>query len=191
MKTNKIKPQKKAAKKAVQKHIEQSLTEKFLETVKGLGHNAELIAGDIAKLSKSAAKKLSKKFQEVKTVVEHKIEDVKASNKKSAINKVKLAKKDASKLMKKVDKSVTKVVKKAVKKAKPVATSVKVEGLATEQKAKAAIRPVVKTNTTKAMANKSSASSAKKAVVKAVTNNPVKKVAVKAIPTKKNTTTKK
>jgi hypothetical protein len=188
MKTNKIKPQKKAAQKAIKKHIQQSLTEKFIESVKGLGHNAELIAEDIAKLSKVAARKLSKKFQLVKSAVENKLEDVSGN---APAKKIKLAKKDASKLMKKVDKSVTKVVKKAVKRAKPVATSVKVSGITTAQEA-------VKTN--KAMENKdrapkstsaATANSAKKAVVKAETNNPVKKVAAKAIPPKKNTTAKK
>ena len=78
MKTNKSKSQKKPTKKAVKKQIEHTLTERFLEAVKGLGHNAELIAEDVAKLSKVAAKKLAKKFQDVKSAVAHKIDDVNA-----------------------------------------------------------------------------------------------------------------
>jgi hypothetical protein len=191
MKTNKIKPQKKASLKAVKKKLEKSLADKFIEAVKGLGHNAEDIAVDIAKLSRVAAKKLSKKFQEVKSVVEQKIDDV-STAKDTASKKIKLGKKETSKLMKKVDKSVTKVVKKAVAKSKPVATSVKVQEIASAQSAAAAIRPLSKTKTDSNMAKKvtTPADSAKKAVVKAVSNNPVKKVSTKqAIPAKKNTTT--
>lgn len=204
MKTNKTKPQKKTTKKAVKKQIEQSLTDRFLEAVKGLGHNAELIADDVAKLSKAAAKKLSKKFKEVKQAVSDKIDDAKAT-KKPVAKKVKLAKKDASKLVKKVDKTVSKVVKKAVSKAKPLATSVKVEGIATAEKAAAAIKAPIKkapvkrapaqkvAPKTEVMENKSAADAKdnKTAAVKAVANNPVKKVSDKAVPTKKNTTTKK
>ena len=69
MKTNKSKPQIKSNKKSAKKELEKSLTERFLDTVKSLGHNAELIADDVAKLSKEAAKKLSKKFNEVKSAV--------------------------------------------------------------------------------------------------------------------------
>lgn len=189
MKTKKSKPQKKVSRKTVKKHIEKSLSDKFFEAVKGLGHNAEVIADDISVLSKAAAKKLAKKFTKVKSLVGDKIESVIATG-KTPQKKVKLAKKDASKLMKKVDKSVTKVVKKAVKKAKPLTSSVKVQKIASEKKAAAALEPAkVKTTRSKKMATKSdSNTSAKKAVVKAVTNNPVKKVAKKAIPTKKNTT---
>ena len=190
MKTSKSKPQRKSSKKAVKKQIEQSLTEKFLAVVRTLGHDTEVIAGDIAKASKAAAKKLSKKLSEVKAVVEDKIDDITAP--KSKTNKVKLGKKDASKLMKKVDKSVTKVVKKAVLKAKPVATSVKVTGISPTPHAESSAQPTIKkvSSNNKAMANKvtDAASSTKTAVVKAVSNNPVKKVPAKAIPTKTNTT---
>lgn len=190
MKTNKSKPQKKTVKKAAKKQIELSLTEKFLAAVKSLGHDAEVIAEDIAKASKSAAKKLSKKFTEVKASVADKIDDV-TSPKEIKTKKVKLGKKDTSKLMKKVDKSVTKVVKKAVAKAKPVANSVKVGGLATVEETKDVVSPVAKATASKPKARISktgeTASSGKKAVVKAVTNNPVKKVAAADIPSKENT----
>ena len=102
MKTNKTKPNKSVSKKTAKKQLEHSLTERFLEAVKGLGHNAEMIGEDIAKVSKVVAKKLSKKFQEVKLAVGHKLEEVKAE-KKPVAKKVKMAKKDAQKLVKKVD----------------------------------------------------------------------------------------
>lgn len=180
MKANKIKPQRKITKKVVKKNIEKSLTDKFLTAVKDLGHNAEVIAEDIANLSKLAAKKLAKKFKDVKIAVEHQIEEVKPS-----AQKVKLDKKNTSKLLKKVDKSVAKVVKKAVNKTKPVASSVKVKEINSEENVAAAInsskrkKDMEPSNPT---VKKSTEKSAKKAVVKAVTNNPVEKVSTTAIP---------
>jgi Txe/YoeB family toxin of Txe-Axe toxin-antitoxin module len=74
MKANKAKVQKKAAKKVVKKELEKSLAEKFLEVVKNLGHDAEHIAGDISKASKTLAKKLSRNITAAKEVIVTKIE---------------------------------------------------------------------------------------------------------------------
>lgn len=195
-KADKTKGKKKTAKKAVKKQIEQSLTEKFLEAVKGLGHNAELIADDIAKASKVAARKLSKKFKEVKEAVVHKIEDLKTPD--EAVAAPAKAVKTAGKAVKKATKTVKKVAGKAV----PAVSSVKVDSMASEQKVASAMTkaPVKQAPAPKnaaqpkVMEKKTATNSAqdtKKAVVKAVSNNPVKKVAAKAIPPKKNTTAKK
>lgn len=189
MKTSKSKPQKKAAKSAAKKQIEQSLSDKFIEVVKSLGHDAESIAGDIAKVSKVVAKKLAKKFGEVKSVVEDKIESV-TGNEDIKSSKKKLAKVPAK--IKKADKSVSKLLKTASTNPKPVANSVKVEPLALTEPSSSAsptvknAQPKSKTMNTKATKD---TSSEKKSVVKAVTNNPVKKVSAKAIPSKKESDT--
>lgn len=185
MKTNKTKTLKKANKKLAKKQLEQSLSERFFEAVRGIGHNAEIIADDIAKLSKAAAKKLAKKFEEVKIAVEHKLEEQQPIKTK----KVKLAKKDAQKLMKKVDKSVSKVVKKAVKKSTPATASVKVEPINSADKVATTLKAPAKSTAATKTATKPTV--VKKSVVKAVANNPVTKVEKAAIPTKKNTNTKK
>ncbi|MDQ8051649.1 MAG: hypothetical protein REI78_01425 [Pedobacter sp.] len=173
MKANKIKPQKKSAKKVAKKHLEQSFSAKFIEVVVGLGHNAEDIAGEIATLSKIAAKKFSKKLKEVKLAVEHKIEEVGSAK--------------VSKPNKKGSPSMAKAGDKAAK-PKPIASSVKVPRIAGGEKTVSNAKSQSKVMEKKVSA---SADNAKKAVVKAVTNNPVKKVAKKAIPTKTNTTGKK
>ncbi|SFH47890.1 hypothetical protein [Pedobacter insulae] len=146
MKTNKAKSAKGSSKRTTKKELEHSLKVRFLEAVKSLGHNAEVIGDDIAKASKFVAKKLSKKFKGLKEAVEQKLEEVKA-DKKPAAKKVKMAKKDAQKLVKKVDKTVSKVVKKAAKKANPALSSVKVAAIATEKKAEEIIKPEVTTAT--------------------------------------------
>lgn len=194
MKTNKSKPQKKAAKKAVKKEIEKSLTDKFIEAVKSLGHDAEHIAEDIARASKVAAKKLSKKFGEVKMAVENKIEGVSNENEPKATKK-KLDKKVSSKV-KKADQTVTKIVKTATAKKKPVVGSVKMGSSSVAEKAAPVAQPVVEDVSSKAKVMRTKTadqnSTEKKSIVKAVTNNPVKKVAPKSIPTKKEgSTTKK
>src|SRR5690349_2889812 len=112
MKTNNSKVQKKDAKKAVKKELEKSLREKFLEVVKHLGHDAERIGKDIEIASKFVAKKLSKKFKDVKSVVENKIDEA-TSSKEPVAKKVEAVKKSAVK----GTKSAGKVVQKAVAKA--------------------------------------------------------------------------
>jgi hypothetical protein len=119
MKTDKPKVQKKVAKKAAKKEIAKSLTDRFMEHMTELGHEAEKIGVDIKKVGLSVVKKLTGKF----------------SNDKSGKNGT-VAKKD---------KKIQKVVKKAVVKARPVAQSVKVIPIVTEEKVADAItkKPVV------------------------------------------------
>ncbi|ALL07428.1 hypothetical protein AQ505_19195 [Pedobacter sp. PACM 27299] len=81
MKGKKSRVEKKVAKSAAKKQLEKSLSEKFFEVVKHLGHDAEKIGDDIAKASKVVAKKLSTKFLEVKEAVNQKLEEAAKANK--------------------------------------------------------------------------------------------------------------
>ncbi len=188
MKTNKSKIDKKSTVKAAKKQLEISLAGRFFEVVKDLGHDAEHIAEDIAKISKVAAKKLSKKFQEVKVAVEHQLENI--SNKENEGKKQKSVKKDTAKSLEKAAKSANKTVEKALANAKPLTGAVK-EAVVIEDKTAVIDKDPVKSAITKTrtMASKLATTSTdtKKAVVKAVSNNPVKKVSTKDVPTKKNT----
>ncbi|MHB1178179.1 MAG: hypothetical protein ACYCZO_07595 [Daejeonella sp.] len=78
MKANKAKTSKKAAKKmtkrAVKKQLETSITDKFLEALVGLGHDAGKLSKEIKKTSRVLANKLAEKYQEVKIAVEEKFE---------------------------------------------------------------------------------------------------------------------
>ncbi len=62
MKTNTSGPAKKKIKKTINKQIQKSLKLRFLEAVLALGYNAALIANDIKKMSKVAAKKIAKQL---------------------------------------------------------------------------------------------------------------------------------
>ena len=66
MKTNKpktlVKTDKKTTKQVVKKELEASITSKFMEALKSLGHDADKFSKDIKKTSKELAKKLSKKY---------------------------------------------------------------------------------------------------------------------------------
>jgi 5'-3' exonuclease len=78
MKTDKaktsVKAKTKSAKQVVKKQLEISITNKFLEALKGLGHDADKFSKDIKKTSKELAKKLAKKYNEVKDAVEEKLD---------------------------------------------------------------------------------------------------------------------
>ena len=125
MKTSKPKVQKKEAKKVAKKELEKSLTAKFLEAVKHLGHDAEKIGKDIEIAGKFVAKKLSKKFSASKDVIKKEVDQ-------------------APEKVSKGVKNAKKVVEKAVAKAKPTMQSVKVDAIATEEKAASLItKPVV------------------------------------------------
>ena len=76
MKTTKPKSQKKITKKEVKKQLEQSITDKFLEVIKSLGHDVSEISVEVGKASKRVAKKLTKKFTIVKAEVGQKIDDL-------------------------------------------------------------------------------------------------------------------
>lgn len=145
MKTQNPKTPKKEVKKAVKKALEKSLTDKFLEVVKQLGHDAEKIGKDIEIAGKFVAKKLSKRLKDLKEATDNKLEAVKEATEPAA--KVKEIKKSTVKGAK----TAKKIVKKAASKAKPVVQSVKVAAIATEEKAAEAIakplKKVVEKNT--------------------------------------------
>ena len=124
MKANKSKVQKKDTKKTVKTELEKSLTSKFLEAVKHLGHDAERIAKDIEIAGKFVAKKIAKKLKGKKIAIENSIDG--KTLKKGAIE-------------------VKKVVEKAVSQGKPVVQSVKVVAIATEEKVAKAISKPLKT----------------------------------------------
>ncbi|HXH98881.1 MAG TPA: hypothetical protein VNI52_01335 [Sphingobacteriaceae bacterium] len=69
MKSKKAKPEKKAAKKSnkrvVKKELEASMTSKFLDVIKNLGHEAGNLTKDVKKLSKQLAKKLADKVSSI------------------------------------------------------------------------------------------------------------------------------
>jgi hypothetical protein len=63
----------KTAQKVVKKELEVSITHKFLDALKGLGYDAEKFSKEVKKSSKVLAKKISKKYSEVKIAVEEKL----------------------------------------------------------------------------------------------------------------------
>ena len=78
MKANKAKTSKKAVKKlskrVIKKELEASISDKFLEALKSLGHDAGKFSKDIKKTSKLLAKKLADRYKEVKNAVEVKLD---------------------------------------------------------------------------------------------------------------------
>ncbi|MFP5079813.1 hypothetical protein [Pedobacter sp. JCM 36344] len=168
MKVNKPKAQKKDAKKAAKKELENNLSSKIFEVLKHFGQDAEKVGKDIELVSKFIVKKVSKKFKDVKSVVAAKIEE--ATAKPVVETKSTAVKKDAVK----VSKTVKKAVEKAVKKAKPVTQSVRVATIATEKRAAKAIAKPLKE------AVKTGAEILKPAVEKAL-NTSVKPAATKPI----------
>ncbi|WP_395626360.1 hypothetical protein [Daejeonella sp.] len=93
MKANKSKisdkADKKTAQKTVKKELEISITHKFLDALKGLGYDAENFSKEVKKTSKELAKKISKKYNEVKLAVEDKLvkqaEEIKIKRIKSSV----------------------------------------------------------------------------------------------------------
>jgi len=73
MKANKSKTSdKKTAQKVVKKELESSIAVKFLDALKGLGFDADKFSKEIKKSSKELAKKISKKYSDVKLAVDEK-----------------------------------------------------------------------------------------------------------------------
>ena len=114
MKANKAKTSKKAAnkvsKRVVKKELEASISDKFMEALKGLGHDAGKFTKEIKKTSQVLAKKLSDKFQEVKVAVEEKLE---SKTKKSKVKKIKKPLTSAKKTAPTAVEKAVKVVAKA------------------------------------------------------------------------------
>jgi len=123
MKNSKAEDQKKAEKKAAKKELEKSITAKFFEAVKNLGHDAEQIGEDLVLVSKFVAKKIGKKLSSAQKKAGEKVLD--------AVPEV--GQKTAS--VKKDVKKTESAIKKVTAKTKPVISSVKVEAIATAEKA--------------------------------------------------------
>ncbi|TDO24342.1 hypothetical protein [Pedobacter duraquae] len=138
MKNSKAEVQKKAEKKAAKKELEKSLTAKFFEAVKNLGHDAEQIGEDLVLVSKFVAKKIGKKLGSTKKKVEENATDGVPAIAKKAASAKREVKKDIQK--------TKQAIKKVTAKAKPVISSVKVEAIATAEKAaKLITKPVAST----------------------------------------------
>jgi hypothetical protein len=134
MKSNKTAGKNKDPKRAAKKELQQNLSDKFFEAVKSLGHDAEKIGEDLMLVSKFVAKKLSKKISGGKKEALKKVAEV-LPEKPSAAKREPEVKKIAVKGVKKAQK----VVQKASARVKPVAHSVKVAAIASEDKLKQAI----------------------------------------------------
>jgi hypothetical protein len=170
MKSNKTAVKDKDLKKATKKELQQSLSNKFFEAVKSLGHDAERIGDDLILVSKFVAKKLSRKatpgkkaaVEEVKGVVS----DKPAAKKKQA---------DVIKPAIKGAKKAHKVVQKASASAKSVVNSVKVAPIDSEGNLKEAIaKPVSEPQPKVSKAAKSKATTTKEADTKATSSDTVK-----------------
>jgi uncharacterized protein YkwD len=129
MKTSKAEAHEKGSKKAAKKELQKNLTNKFIEAVKSLGHDAATIGEDLVLVSKFVAKKISKKMSGGKKDAGKKAAEVVAhvapTHKKGAVKK-------AEKAVKKANKSA----EKDISKAKTVVNSVQVTGMASEEKLK-------------------------------------------------------
>ena len=187
MKTNKAKTsakvEKKNAKQVVKKELEASITNKFLEALKSLGHDADKFSKDIKKTSKELAKKLAKKYNEVKVAVEEKLDG------KSQAIKIKKIKRPISTSAKSMGAALKKSVPlkaKAVKKNTP--------GLAKPAAVKSEVSAVKKTtkapvSSKESVSKPSAIKSAPAAVKKPSTAKPaVKKVKATVAPAKTDIT---
>src|SRR6201988_4769666 len=94
-------------KKSAKKQLEISITEKFLQALTELGHDAQKLKREVKKVSKFMAKKIDRKFKEVKTAIGDKFETkpVKKAVKKAEGSTV-TAKKDIAKKVEKVGKVI-------------------------------------------------------------------------------------
>lgn len=110
----------KEAKKAHRKQLELSITDKFLEAIRSLGHDAGAITKEVKKASKLVAKKASEKFTDIKGAVEHKFDSGTAEVPKA---KIKRAVRAVQKVEEKAGNSVGKTVTQAKRTIKTVAAS--------------------------------------------------------------------
>ncbi|MBM3402371.1 MAG: hypothetical protein FJY21_08705 [Bacteroidetes bacterium] len=124
MKANKVKTSvklvKKQTKRGVKKELESTISEKFFEALKSLGHDADKFSKEIKKTSKVLAKKLAVKYNEVKHSVEDKIESKAKIAKSKTVAKAGVpAGKSVVSAVKKAKKVVARVTKAAVKEKLP------------------------------------------------------------------------
>ncbi|MBC7743520.1 MAG: hypothetical protein H7096_00285 [Flavobacterium sp.] len=90
----------KANSRASKKELESSITDKFMEVITNLGHDAGKLGKDIKRTSKQLAKKISDKLKDVKQTVGDKLENnnkTKTKNLKKRLTTAKLASSSANK----------------------------------------------------------------------------------------------
>ena len=109
---------KKVSKRTVKKELETSISDKFLEALKGLGHDAGKLTKEIKKASRVLADKLSDKYHEVKIAVEEKIESNKKKKAKKEKKQLTSPKKSGTSSVVKAEKVVAKAITAAAVKAK-------------------------------------------------------------------------
>lgn len=119
MKANKAKTsnkaEKKVAKQLMKKELETSISAKFLDALRGLGHDAEKFTKEIRKTSKELAKKIAKKYKDAKIAVEDKLEgNAKVKPLNTVKKPVSAPKKVVAAAIKKAEKVVAKVQKTTV-----------------------------------------------------------------------------
>lgn len=139
-KSNK-KPATKVSNRDIKKELETSITDKFMEAVSGLGHDASKLGKDIKRVSKQLAKKLSEKLKNATDKLES---DRKAEAK--GLKKPITAPKLGNKKIAKAEKVVTRIMAKPA--SKPASnTDVKPVKRAYVRRA---VKPVVDNTTTSA-----------------------------------------
>ena len=186
MKANKAKTSKKAVKKlskrVIKKELEASISDKFLEALKSLGHDAGKFSKDIKKTSKLLAKKLADRYKEVKNAVEVKLDSsTPVSRSKKVKKSLTTPKKLVTAAVHKAEKVVAKVNRAAVKAKAPLKRA---PGSVTARTGSAKSAAPAKSTATKpaarkpASANKSGAVRSKAPVVR---KSPVAKPAASVI----------
>jgi len=110
-------------KKSAKKHLELTITEKFMAALAELGHDADKLKREIRKASKFVAKKIERRFKDVKHVIEDKLDSapVKEAVKKAGKSAT-TVKKDIAKKAVKVEKVITKAARVAEKRIRKPAT---------------------------------------------------------------------
>jgi hypothetical protein len=131
---------KKAAKKDQRKQLEASITGKFLEAVKSLGHDAEAISKEIKKAGKRVAKKAAGKFRNVKEAVEQKFDSGSADVPKAKIRRAVKTVQKAEVRAGQVASQASAAAEKTVRKATARVAAVKEQASKTLEKAEAVIR---------------------------------------------------
>lgn len=98
---------KKGKSKVKNKDLEKDITNKFMEVVQGLGHDADKLKKEIAKAGKAVSKKITNSLQAAK----EKSEQATDKLAKKAAKKVKAGKEEVAKTAPKAEKAVSKVTK--------------------------------------------------------------------------------
>ena len=148
MKANKGKTSDKVVKKqtkVIKKELASTISEKFFDVIKSLGHDTKKITKEIQKTSKQLAKKIARKYTEAKHLVEDKLdlttEIVKPKRIKKVVSSgIKASGSAVKKVIPKVNKGFVKETLPKSKKPSPVRSS-SISAQATELKKKSSTTP--------------------------------------------------